>query len=210
MSNRKVFSIALVALVAALFLACAMFFTACNNDTTPGDGQDIENPDEDGNNKPNTDPDDDKDIAVTSVALDKTELMLKVDETYTLTVTIMPADATNKNIIWESSAPSVADVSKGTVTALSAGIATISATSANGKSSECAVTVTSEDEAYFIASYDTITGVTPEGRKQTQLEIPSVMNGTCQANQRLCSFGFEQSQRSCHSIFRNGDRDWSV
>ena len=38
MSKRKVFSVVLLAFVAALMLACAVFFTACGNNETPDDG----------------------------------------------------------------------------------------------------------------------------------------------------------------------------
>ena len=199
MSKRKLLSVILLAFVTTLMLACAVFFTACGSNETPDDGhnteQSGENPD-DGNNPgtnpggeddtPGTNPggddnpgtDEPQDIAVTAVLLDKTSLTLEIGESYTLIATISPSNATDKSITWASSAPSVAEVSQGKVTALSAGMTTITATSANGKSAECTVTVTSESEGYFIASYDTITGVTPEGRQQTRLEIPSVINGT--------------------------------
>ena len=199
MSKRKLLSVILLAFVTTLMLACAVFFTACGNNDTPNDGQNTEqsgeNPDDDNNpgtnpggedDTPGTNPggddnpgtDEPQDIAVTAVLLDKTSLTLEIGESYTLIATISPSNATDKSITWASSAPSVAEVSQGKVTALSAGMTTITATSANGKSAECTVTVTSESEGYFIASYDTITGVTPEGRQQTRLEIPSVINGT--------------------------------
>ena len=188
MSKRKLLSVILLAFVTTLMLACAVFFTACGNNDTPNDGQNTEqsgeNPD-DGDN-PGTNPggednpgtDEPQNIAVTSVSLDKTSLTLEIGESYTFIATISPSNATDKSITWASSAPSVAEVSQGKVTALSAGMATITAMSANGKSAECVVTITSEAEAYFTASYDTITGVTPEGRQQTRLELPSVINGT--------------------------------
>ena len=45
MSKRKVFSIVLLAVVAALMLACTVFFTACGNNQTPG-GDDSQEPTE--------------------------------------------------------------------------------------------------------------------------------------------------------------------
>lgn len=60
----------------------------------------------------------------------------------TLTVAYTPVDANhNKAITWESSNPGVATVSDGVVTAVSVGAATITATTANGKSTTCEVTV---------------------------------------------------------------------
>lgn len=82
------------------------------------------------------------DIPVTSISLDKTSLTLKEEETYKLTATINPSDATDKAITWSSSKTSFVSVSnEGLVTALSEGSSTITATSSNGKTASCVVTV---------------------------------------------------------------------
>lgn len=82
------------------------------------------------------------DIPVTSISLDKTSLTLKEEETYKLTATINPSDATDKTITWSSSKTSFVSVSnEGLVTALSEGSSTITATSSNGKTASCVVTV---------------------------------------------------------------------
>lgn len=80
-------------------------------------------------------------IPVTSVALDKTSLSIQVGETETLTATVNPADATDKNVIWTSSDESVAKVADGKVTAVKSGNAIITA-QCGDKTAECAVTVT--------------------------------------------------------------------
>ena len=79
-------------------------------------------------------------IAVTSVILNKTSLNLEKGEHETLTATILPDNATDKTVSWASSAPDVASVADGIVTALAEGTATITAT-AGEKSASCAVTV---------------------------------------------------------------------
>ncbi|GHV72416.1 hypothetical protein FACS1894201_01460 [Bacteroidia bacterium] len=83
-------------------------------------------------------------IPVTSVSLNKTSTTLLIGGTETLTATVLPANATNKNITWSSNNTSVATVnSSGVVTAVSAGSATITATTASGsRTATCAVTVT--------------------------------------------------------------------
>ena len=80
-------------------------------------------------------------VPVESVSLDNTNLDLREGETAQLTATVLPDNASNKNVTWESSNKSVATVdANGLVTAVSAGTATITAT-ADGKSATCTVTV---------------------------------------------------------------------
>lgn len=83
-------------------------------------------------------------VAVESVTLDESAITLIEEETQTLTATVLPADATNKNVTWESDDEDVATVSNtGVVTAVGAGDATITCKSVsdNTKSATCAVHV---------------------------------------------------------------------
>ena len=80
-------------------------------------------------------------IDVTSIELNISEKTLVVDEQFTLTPTLLPNDATNKTVTWQSSNSSVATVNNGTVTAISGGVATITATTSNGKTATCNVIV---------------------------------------------------------------------
>ncbi len=75
------------------------------------------------------------------VTLNKTSLELKVGESETLTATVMPPDTTNKTLKWESKNPGTATVENGKVTAVAAGTTEITATTANGKTAVCQVTV---------------------------------------------------------------------
>jgi len=81
---------------------------------------------------------------VSSITLNETTKTLNVGETLTLSATVAPNDATNKNVTWSSSDSSVAEVAQdGKVTAKGAGTATITATAADGsgKTGTCSVTV---------------------------------------------------------------------
>ncbi|AZV56066.1 Ig-like domain-containing protein [Clostridium sp. AWRP] len=81
----------------------------------------------------------------TSITMDKTTDSLQVGKTDTLTATITPDNATNKNVAWKSSDESIATVDQtGKVTAVKEGTATITATTTDGSnlSASCVVTVT--------------------------------------------------------------------
>ena len=79
---------------------------------------------------------------VESVSLDKTSYEMTEGDEFTLTATVKPDNATNKNVTWTSSNPSVASVANGKVTALKAGTATISVKTEDGsKTATCEVTV---------------------------------------------------------------------
>jgi len=82
-------------------------------------------------------------LGVTGVTLNKSSLSLTVGNTETLVATVSPGNATNKNVEWKSSDTGVAIVINGTVTAVSAGSATIIVTTEDGgKTDFCSVTVT--------------------------------------------------------------------
>ena len=82
-------------------------------------------------------------VSVTGVSLSQTSANLKVDEAVTLTATVQPDNATNKNVTWTSSDANVATVdADGLVTAVGEGTATIIVkTEDGGKTATCAVTV---------------------------------------------------------------------
>lgn len=71
-------------------------------------------------------------VPVTGVSLNASSGELEVGGSITLVATITPTDATNKAVTWESSAPAVASVSDGVVSALTAGSAVITVKTADG------------------------------------------------------------------------------
>lgn len=82
-------------------------------------------------------------VPVTGVTLDKTSLDLKTGDNTTLTATVNPESATNKDVTWISDKPEIAAVEGGTVTAKAAGTAIIAVTTIDGgKIATCKVTVT--------------------------------------------------------------------
>ena len=80
-------------------------------------------------------------INPTGIRLSKTSINLTKGSTTTITATVNPIDATNKSVTWTTSNSRVATVSNGKITAKSAGTATITAKTSNGKKATCKVTV---------------------------------------------------------------------
>lgn len=99
---------------------------------TPSDSNPTSKPD-------NTDP---PVIAVSGISLNKSSATVEIGDTVTLIATVNPNNAANKAVIWNSSNSNVASVdNSGKVTAKSAGIATVTVKTSNGKTASCTVTV---------------------------------------------------------------------
>lgn len=84
-----------------------------------------------------------KDVSVQGVKLDKNSLSLSKGDTYTLKATIVPDDASNQAVTWESTNSAIAKVNKnGKVTAVSAGSCKIRVVTDDGNCiATCIVTV---------------------------------------------------------------------
>lgn len=82
-------------------------------------------------------------VDVTGVSLDKSTESVEEGATTTLTATVSPSNASNKNVTWSSSNTSIATVSGGVVTGVSTGSAVITVTTADGGFTDtCTITVT--------------------------------------------------------------------
>ena len=89
---------------------------------------------------------DDDMIYATGIKLNTTYKTLEIGEAFQLTATITPSNATNQTVTWESSNTNVATVdSNGLVRAISAGSATITATTTDGTdlTASCVISVKS-------------------------------------------------------------------
>ena len=108
-------------------------------------------------------------VIVTGVSISDTTKMMKTGEVCKLNAEVVPSNATNKTILWESTDSSVASVGKtGVVTAFGAGKAVITATSENGVIASCDVTVTG------VASKNTAKIYIPQilGTDEEYVDIP--------------------------------------
>ncbi|MCB9498166.1 MAG: Ig domain-containing protein [Erysipelotrichaceae bacterium] len=109
-------------------------------------------------------------IAVTGVSLNQNSLSSYVGDSATLTATISPSNATNKNVTWSSSNTSVATVDDGVISSLAAGTATITITTEDGSYTDSCDLTVSENETlsektvssssnFSYGSYDTNFGI---------------------------------------------------
>ena len=88
---------------------------------------------------PNEDP---EEIPVEEITLNTQNVTLEIGETSTLEATIIPDNATNKNVTWTSENENIASVDNGVVTAIGEGETTITVATEDGeKTAKCVVTV---------------------------------------------------------------------
>jgi uncharacterized protein YjdB len=73
-------------------------------------------------------------IPVTGIVLSRTDLLLELDETFTLSVVITPDNATDQSVVWSTSDESIVTVDEaGLLTAIAEGEAVITATTVDGE-----------------------------------------------------------------------------
>ena len=99
-------------------------------------------------------------VEPTEITLDKTVLKMAVGETVTLTATVIPSDANNKEIKWISSDETVATVKDGVITGLAYGKSEITALTGNNKKATCTVEINEikwleNTTATTLGNYDT-------------------------------------------------------
>lgn len=81
-------------------------------------------------------------IKVESITLDCSEKTITIGESFTIDATVLPDNATNKQITWSSSDETIAVVNEGSVTAVSVGTCTITATDKTKNiKAQCSITV---------------------------------------------------------------------
>lgn len=84
---------------------------------------------------------DDEEVAVEQISLDYENVTVNLGETFRLTATVLPENATDPTVSWESANPEIATVdANGMITGIAAGNTTVTA-SAGDKNASCTVTV---------------------------------------------------------------------
>lgn len=106
--------------------------------------------------------------AVEGITLDKTEGILYVGNTVTITATVAPKEATNPAVTWSSSDESVATVDEtGKVTAVAVGNATITATSEDDSSVSAGYELTVQQKKAATTTKNNYSGGTSAGTSTT-------------------------------------------
>ena len=100
---------------------------------------------------------------VTSILLNSTNLTMEAGESKQMTATVLPEDADNKSVAWESSDESVVRTSGDQIVAMANGTAVITcrATDGSGVKAECTVTVRED-----------LSGKDSMGREYVDLDLP--------------------------------------
>lgn len=123
-------------------------------------------------------PDEEKNVAVTGVKLNKSTEIMQVGDKLSLVATIEPTGATNKNVKWTTSNSNVATITEeGIITAVAEGETTITVTTEDGNyTASCDITVTkktnSEDDIYKDDTEDKNNGQTDPS--DTEVTNPKV------------------------------------
>lgn len=76
-------------------------------------------------------------VEVTNIQLNSQEVTLKEEDIFTLTATVYPENATNKNVFWSTSDSNIVTVDNGVVKAIKQGEAIVTVTANNGVSASC-------------------------------------------------------------------------
>ena len=147
-------------------------------------------------------------IAVTSVLLNKTELILTKDEKYTLIAGVLPANATNQNVTWASDHPEIASVDEnGTVTGVTDGTAVITVTTEDGNFTvHCNVTVSSTVTRSFEFDYSSYESEEIEAyyHETSEVNFTYTINGKAGDPSEL-TFAFEDTEHHVGEIKLSDD-----
>ena len=120
---------------------------------------------------------------ITSISLNKTEATINYGAAVVLKATILPENATDKTITWTTANKRVATVADtGVVVGSGEGTTTITATTSNGKTATCKVTVVENDiDPLFVVPYVSTYYFNPKPSVNDEIKIPIYMTDSNQS-----------------------------
>ena len=132
------------------------------------------------------------DDPVSGVYLNYDSLTMYVGKSATLTATVSPETARNKNVTWTSSNQTVATVTNGTIKALAEGTSIITVTTSEGNyTATCALTVIAEEDATPYVPDDTDTSI-------YQITESTLSKGTYDATNDEYTFSISQNYKQIY------------
>ena len=133
---------------------------------------------------------------VSAILLDRQELFLNVGDFTKLSATILPESASHREVTWQSSAPSVAEVQGGIILAHKEGTATVTAfaTDRSGISATCDITVSN---TVGINEPETDNHLIVKGKTITIEGIPRGTNCRIYRSDGTCVYNHPAGSDSC-------------
>ncbi len=117
-------------------------------------------------------------VAVTGVSINPSNLSMRVGDSKTLTATVAPTNATNKNVTWSTENADVATVENGVVTAVYGGDTIITVTTADGnKTAKCMVSVAKIESVSEETVNDLIDDAVNAGSDTVTIPAPTNTDG---------------------------------
>ena len=117
-------------------------------------------------------------IPVNSVTMNQTEAEIYIGQPFALTATVLPENATYKTLAWMSSDETVATVNEnGVITAIKTGATTITATTLDGKTATCELTVKAGEIEFTLTEDSSFYVVTGYTGYEKHVEIPNLHDG---------------------------------
>ena len=133
-------------------------------------------------------------VEATALVLSCEELILKIDETYTLTYTIEPETTTVQTVTWTSKSTEIAVVEDGVITAMSVGSTYIVATCGE-VSAKCLVNVAYKDITEIKLSASEL---------ELELESSSIISASVNENASSDSINWTTSDESIATVSSDG------
>ena len=109
-------------------------------------------------------------VLPSAIYLSKSSIEIKEGESFDLSITILPSNATNKSVEWVTLDSSVATVDEGEILAIAEGETTVIVTTSNGLTATCSIKVTS---AFVFEEYGSGYALVKYVGKETEVIVPA-------------------------------------
>ncbi|MBR5936449.1 MAG: Ig-like domain-containing protein [Bacteroidaceae bacterium] len=137
-------------------------------------------------------------VEVEAVSLGRQELTLYIGDTCVLTANVVPVNATDKTIKWQSDRPDIATVNNGLVRAVKTGNAIITA-SAGGIQSQCRVTVL-KSSAFLFGTMSTDASIINGAGGATSISVTADSAWALVTNENWLTVSPSSGQAGTHVI----------